>query len=174
MVTDTAQNELKPVSLKKAFIWAGILVGLDAFILNQGAIAGLVGLWMLFVSLPRTVFSKNPEQKNRRFARIAIFLGAVILVFGLNWANNQIARKRADTLVTAVKAFNQKYQRYPNKLDELVPEFIDHVPAAKYTLGDTKFYYLSGPGIHSLFYIAFPPFGRPTYNFEKDKKGYLD
>ena len=39
MVTNTAQKELKPVSLKKAFVWAGILVGLDAFILNQGAIA---------------------------------------------------------------------------------------------------------------------------------------
>ena len=174
MVTNTAQKELKPVSLKKAFVWAGILVGLDAFILNQGAIAALVGLWMLLVSLPRAVFTKIPEQKKRRFARIAIFLGAVILVFGLNWANNQIARKRADTLVTAIKAFNQKYQRYPNKLDELVPEFIEYVPNAKYTFLFPKFTYLSSPEYHSLFYVAMPPFGRPTYNFEKDKRGYLD
>lgn len=107
LVTVAAQKEAKPVSLKRAFVWAGVLVGIDAFILNQGAISALVGLWMLFVSLPRAVFTKIPKQRNRRFARIAIFLGAVILVFGLNWANNQIARKRADTLVIAIKAFDQ-------------------------------------------------------------------
>lgn len=174
MVTDTAQKEVKPVNLKKAFIWAGILVGIDAFVLNQGGISALVGLWMLFVSLPRAAFTKIPEQRNRRFALIAIFLGAVILVFGLNWTNNQIARKRADTLVTAIKAFDQKYQRYPNKLDDLVPEFIGHVPTAKYTFTFSRFYYLSSPEYHSLFYVALPPFGRPTYIFEKTKWGYLD
>lgn len=173
-MTDTGQKELKPVNLKKAFAWAAVLVAIDAFLLNQGGISALVGVWMLFVSLPRAAFTKNPEQKRHRFARAGIFLGAVMLVFGLNWANNQIARSRAETLITAIKAFNQKYQRYPNKLDELVPDFIDHVPNAKYTLGDTRFSYISEPGSHHLFYVAIPPFGRPTYSFEKDKWGYLD
>lgn len=173
-MTDTAIKELKPISIRKAFIWAGVLIAIDAFYLNQGGISALVGLWMLFVSLPRAVFTKNHEQKNRRFARIVILLGAVVLVFGLNWANNKIARNRAETLVTAIKAFNQKNQRYPDKLDELVPEFIDHVPTAKYTFIFNSFSYLSSSEFHSLFYVAFPPFGRPTYIFEKDKWGYLD
>lgn len=174
MATDTEQKQLKPVNLIKAFAWAGVLIGVDAFILNQGVISALVGVWMLLVSLPRAAFIKIPEQRNRRFARVTIFLGAVILVFGLNWANNQIARKRAENLVTAIKTFNQKNQRFPEKLDELVPEFIDHVPTAKYTLGDTRFYYLSSPEYHSLFYVAFPPFGRPTYSFEKGSWGFID
>lgn len=97
-----------------------------------------------------------------------------MLVFGLNWANNQIAKSRAETLVDAIKAFNQKHQRYPEKLDELVPEYIDHVPTAKYTLFFASFFYLSGHEFHSLFYVAMPPFGRPTYNFERDKWGYMD
>ena len=173
-MTDVTQNNLKPVSLKKAFAWAVVLVAVDAFIFNQGVISALIGLWTIFVSLPRAAFTKNPEQKRHRFARAGIFLGAVLLVFGLNWANNQVARNHAETLIAAIKAFNQKYQRYPNKLDELVPDFIDHVPTAKYTLGDTKFYYFSEPESHHLFYIAMPPFGRPTYSFEKDKWGSLD
>ncbi|MBI4938314.1 MAG: hypothetical protein HY846_08900 [Nitrosomonadales bacterium] len=158
----------------KNFAWAGVLIVFDAFIANQGVVATLVGLWMLFVSLPRAALSKNPEQKSRGYKRVAIFLGAVLLVFVLNWANNQIARSRAETLVTAIKAFNQKYQRYPEKLDELVPVFIDHIPDAKYTLIFSSFKYISGPEFHSIFYIALPPFGRPTYYFEGDKWGYLD
>lgn len=174
MAIDTAQKELKPVNLKKAFVWAGVLVALDAFLLNQGVLSALVGAWMLLVSLPRSAFNKSPEQRNRRFARIAIFLGAVMLVFGLNSANNQIARKRAETLITAIKAFKLKNQRYPEKLSELVPDFIKYLPTAKYTLSFNSFHYVSGPESHSLFYVEMPPFGRPTYSFERGSWGYLD
>lgn len=173
-MTDTAKKELKPINLKWVFVWAGILIAVDAFILNQGAISALFGLWVLLVSLPRAAFTKIPEQRNLRFKRVGIYLGAIILVFGLNWANNQIAKKRANTLVTAIKAYNQQNQKYPEKLVDLVPEFINHVPTAKYTLAFQSFVYISIPEYHSLFYVALPPFGRPTYNFEKGRWGYLD
>lgn len=146
----------------------------DAFIANQGGIAALVGLWMLFIALPTAVLIDEPERRQRSLARVAIFLGAVLLVFGLNWANNQIARHRAETLIAAIEAFVQKNDRFPEKLDELVPDFIDHVPSAKYTLAFSSFYYGSSPDSHSLSYVALPPFGRPIYNFETSNWWYLD
>ena len=173
-MTDSAQPEVQQISLRRASVWAVALVVVDAFFLNQGAIAAIVGLWMLFVSLPHAAFSRSPDQRRRRLARAAIFLGAVLLVFGLNWANNQIAKRRFETLITAIKAFKQERQRYPAKLDELVPEFLDHVPLAKYTLAFPSFWYIALPDDHSLFYVEFPPFGRPTYTFETDKRWYLD
>ena len=173
-MTDSTQREVKQISLTRTFAWAGAIVAVDAFLANQGVLSALVGLWMLLVSLPRAVFTKKPKQSRRRLARVAIFLGAVLLVFGLNWTNNQIARNRAETLVGAIKAFNQKNHRYPAKLDELVPDFIGHVPTAKYTLGFASFYYVSGPEYHSLSYVALPPFGRPTYSFERNRWGFLD
>lgn len=173
-MTDTTQNNSKPISLTKTWTWAGVLIAVDAFILNQGVLSALVGLWMLFVSLPRAVFNKEPEQRHRRFARVAIFLAAVLLVFGLNWANNQVAHQRAETLVVAIKAFNQQHQRYPERLDELVPEYIDHVPATKYTLGSPSFRYVSTPEDHSLFYVAMPPFGRRVYSFERNEWFSID
>jgi hypothetical protein len=165
---------MKRINLRRALIWAGVLVAVDVFLLNQGVISALVGLWMLFVSLPRAAFAKDLEQRRPRLVRVAIFVGAVLLVFGLNWANNQIARNRAETLIAAIKAFNQKNHRYPTTLDELAPGFIDHVPNAKYAYVSASFYYVSSPEHHSLFYMAFPPFGRPTYNFERNTWGYLD
>lgn len=164
---------MRLVNLKKSATWAAVLVVVDAFFLNLGINSALVGLWMLLVSLPRAVFTKQVEQRNPRLARVAIFLGAALLVFGLNWANNQIAQHRAETLIAAIEAFVQKNDRFPEKLDELVPEFIDHVPSAKYTLAFSSFYYESRPDSHSLFYVAIPPFGRSTYNFEMSNWWHL-
>jgi len=172
---DSVQYELKSISLTSASVWAVALIAVDAFFLNQGGLSAIVGLWMLFVSLPRAAFAKHREQRPRRLVRVAIFLGAVLLVFGLNWANNQIARRRFETLITAIKAFKHEHQRYPAKLDELVPDFLDHIPRAKYVLGDpAAFHYLTAPDYHSLFYVEFPPFGRPIFDFEKDRSWYLD
>jgi hypothetical protein len=103
-------------------------------------------------------------------------LGAILLVFASNAANNHLARSRAETLIAAIKAFNQQNQRFPTKLDELVPDFIDHVPVAKYILFPPFgcFYYMANPGSHSLMYTAMPPFGRPYYQFEEGKWKYMD
>jgi len=164
----------KPIDLRKSLIWAAVLLVVDAFVFNQGAISLLVGIWMLFAALPRALFTREPAVKRLRLARVGIFLVAVALVIVSIRANNQVARSRAETLIAAVKAFKQQKQRYPANLDELVPGFIDRVPAAKYTFWLNSFTYLASPEHHSLSYVGLPPFGRPIYNFERDRWGYLD
>lgn len=88
--------------------------------------------------------------------------------------NNRVAQARAETLIAAVKTFHVKNQRYPGSLEELVPDFIDQVPLAKYTLGSNKFQYTTSDSSTSLFYVQFPPFGRRTYSFTGNAWGYLD
>jgi hypothetical protein len=173
-MSDSAQSEAKPINFPRTFVWAGVLIVFDAFFANQGVISAVVGLWMLLVPLPVAVLTTNLEQRRRRVARVAVFLSAVAIVFGLNWINNQIAQSRAQTLIAAIKAFRQEHQRYPEKLDELVPEFVEGIPVAKYTLTFRKFYYVATPNYHGLSYVGLPPFGRPTFKFERDAWGYVD
>ena len=173
-MSDPAQPGAKPISLPKTCAWAGALVFFDAFFLNQGVISACIGLWMLLGALPRAAFHKDHAQRRRRLARVAIYLGAVALVLGLNWANNRLAQSRAEALIGAIKAYQQKHQRFPAKLDELVPEFVEQVPVAKYTLAFGGFYYVATPDYHGLFYVEMPPFGRPTYHFEQNAWGYVD
>ena len=161
-------------SLRKTIIFAVALVVIDALFLNQGTISALIGAVAVVVLLPRAAFTKDPALRSLRLAKAAIVLAAVLSVLGLNWANNKLARHRAESIIVAVEAFKQKHQRYPTTLDELVPELIAEVPAAKYAYISSKFYYLASPGSHVLFYVDIPPFGRPTYNFERQKWGYLD
>lgn len=151
------------------------LIIIDAFVFNQGVISGLIGTWMLLVALPRAVFfTKAPELKRYRLRRAAVFIGAAVLVFAYTFGNNQVAEKRAEALIVAVKSFKEKHHRYPAKLEELVPDFIDRVPAAKDTLLFNSFIYSSTPENHSLLYVAMPPFGRRVYSFERNEWFSLD
>jgi hypothetical protein len=167
------QSELKQPSLASAVVLAAALVAIDAFLLNQGVIAALVGVWMLFVALPRAAFGE-PAVRRARLMRVAVFLAAALLVFGLNWINNTIARTRAETLIDAISAFKQTNQRYPRDLGELVPGFLDRVPNAKYTFGHAAFDYIAADENAALMYVAFPPFYRPTYQFKSGRWEILD
>jgi hypothetical protein len=97
-----------------------------------------------------------------------------MLVFGLNWANNRVARSRAEVLIAAVKAYHVTHQRYPPALDDLVPAFVQRIPPPKYIVGSNKFRYIPHEPDPALMYVAAPPFGRPLYSFTRDRWNYLD
>jgi hypothetical protein len=174
MPTEQSDN-FSPPSLKRALILGALLILLDAFVVNQGAIAALVGLWLLVVSLPRTFLTKKFKGvRGPRLRNITIYGAAVLLVFALNAANNGIAQNRAEAMVSAVKAYHAENQRYPNTLEELVPGFLERVPLAKYTFSFNEFEYSTSEKDTFLFYVEFPPFGRPTFDFGRNEWDYLD
>ena len=174
-MTSEQSSQAAVPSLPRALVLSALLLLIDAFIFNQGVLALLVGLWLLFVSLPRTFLAgKFRAVRRERIRNLAVYFVAVVLVFVFNAANNSLARARAEVLISAVKSFHAKNQRYPKSLEELVPDFIDGVPLAKYTLGLNKFWYGTSADSTFLFYVEVPPFGRPTYSFTRNEWGYLD
>ncbi len=164
----------KETTIRQAVLAGALLIFVDAFLLNQGVFAFLVGAGLLVIGLPLALLKKPPPSRMRRLRNLAIYMAAVALVFVLNALNNRLAASRAGVIISSVKAFHAKNGRYPESLNNLTPEFLDHVPLAKYTLGQNTFYYHVNNGDAVLFYVAFPPFGRPTYRFADDKWGYLD
>jgi hypothetical protein len=158
-------------------IAAGIFV-FDAFFLNQGAVAIFVILLTLFVFLPRALWGLRTSRALylERLTRAGIYLLAAAAVFVANVLQNRMADHRAIELGNACLAYHAKYQHYPQRLQELVPEFLSSVPPAKYTLGGGSFFYsaaLSGKE-PMLYYEALPPFGRRFYHMETGGWGYLD
>lgn len=134
----------------------------------------LVGLGLLLVSLPRTYLRKFASVRSKRLRNLGIYLSAVVLVFGLNALNNRLAQSRADFLITAVNLFYSENQGYPQSLEQLVPRYIKEVPLAKYTLVFNQFRYARSETDTYLYYMDLPPFGRPTYSFQKAEWLYLD
>lgn len=160
---------------RRALMLGSLLIVLDAFYLNQGGIALFVGLWLLVISLPRTFLVKRfVTIRRQRLRNITIYLAAVIMVFAFNGANNTIAKRRAEVLISAVKAFHAKNRQYPEALENLVPYYIQQVPLAKYTLMFNQFSYSASGQDATLLYFEVPPFGRPTYSFARNKWTYLD
>jgi len=164
----------KNFSLVGAISKGLLLIFFDAFYLNQGGIALITGLWVLLIRLPLAVKKKNPAIRVQHLQNVSIYILAVILVFTFNSLNNVLARKRAEILISAVYTFEAKQRRYPQSLEELVPIFIKKVPLAKYTLNQNQFYYQVPDSKASLFYVEFPPFGRPIYLFNTHQWDYLD
>jgi hypothetical protein len=160
--------------LPRVLLIATLLIVVDAFLMNQGVISVFVGITLLLVGVPRALLPRFSAVRSRRLANIAVYLGAVVLVLVLNGVNNGIAASRGEGLVSAVKAFHAKYRQYPESLDSLVPEFIEGVPRAKYTLQYGAFTYIRTERGALLYYVESPPFGRPTYDFNSGRWGDLD
>ena len=160
-------------SRRRVVSLAVLLVFVDAFCLNQGGIAGITGIVQL-VRLRRIFREKVAAVRRNRLRNWAIYMTAVVLVVVLNITNNKIAQRRANALVSAVKAYHSKYQRYPGSLNELVPEFAQRIPRAKYTLLFSFFWYKTDEGNAILFYMTVPPFKHRTYSFAHDQWIYLD
>ena len=81
----------------------------------------------------------------------------------------------AAQVIEACRAYQARHGKLPDRLQELVPEFLPAVPPAKYTLSYGEFTYLtSGDQSHTLMYVALPPFGRRLYHFEETRWSQLD
>lgn len=148
-----------------------LLVVLD----EQGVIAGLVGLLLLTVYLPRSFMQRFQPCRRERLIRFGIYMAAVLVVFGLRMFNTSLAQQRAHAIIRAVDAYKLKTGGYPDRLEQLVPAYLPKVPhKAKLTMMDAGFRYSSRDGSHSLSYVSLPPFGRRIYTFETASWDRLD
>ncbi len=166
--------EVQAPSIARAVILSLLLILIDAIWLNQGALAFVVGLLLLFVGLPRSLLRKFAPTRPQRLRNLGIYLSSVILVFGLNALNNQIAQSRAVMLVSAVKNFYSENQHYPESLNNLVPRYVAQIPSAKYTLAFNQFRYVNSERGAYLEYTKMPPFGRTSFSFNTDQWLYID
>jgi len=117
---------------------------------------------------------KNKPILKKRLAACGIYFLMSLLIFTSISLNNKIARSRAAMLIAACEKYKDKNNKYPENLSDLVPHFIKKIPVAKYTLTSNRFFYITSKDSHLLFYMAMPPFGRPTYSFEKQKWTDID
>ncbi len=163
------------IQLRKTIITASLLFIADAFVLNQFTIALfaiILGVPALIVKLFRA--RKDGERKKLLVSKAGIYALMVVLIIGANIFNNMIAERRAKDIIAACEQFKTKSGRYPEKLSELVPEFLSKVPSAKYSLTGSAFRYFARQDSHALMYEAVPPYGRKYYVLEKKVWEFVD
>lgn len=161
--------------MRRTVIIAIILFVLDAFVFNQGVLAFIT----IFIAVPiilikALVSRKDKPLLRKRLTACVIYFFVSVLILTSIAINNKIARSRAEMVIAACKKYKDRNKEYPETLTDLVPEFINKVPVAKYVFGSNEFYYIVSNGSHLLSYTAMPPFGKPIYNFESKRWAYID
>lgn len=161
----------KPAGLRAVLVLAGLLFVMDALMLNAAFLSRFVGMFQLVVGLP-LLFLKQ-EGRRQRIRNIGIFVGVLVVVVVMVKVNAYIAPLHADRLIEAIESYRAETGVYPRKLDDLVPNFIDHVPYAQYTLGGTFLYTCGGTAKPPMLWYNPHGMDHRIYRFKTKDWGYL-
>jgi hypothetical protein len=147
--------------MRNHLVFAALLVVEGAVVgSGLGAVALLAGAALL------TIYFANRKKHRETLILAAIYVLVGIASFAVIQINWRIAEARSKPVIAACKQFHSKYRRYPDALNELVPEFISAVPHAGYTLISRRFYYFpSRPAIE--FAVMFH--GVASYDLQTNK-----
>lgn len=155
---------------------AAALYILDALLLNQGIVSLIVGTLALAVGLPWcawTVFTDRSRLPAR--ARAVILLALVpAAVLGTNHLNESLARRRAEGVIAACDRYKARHGRFPEKLSQLVPEFLPKLKRPKLGLFPSRFQYFASDSRHRLQWTSVPPFLKTYYVLEEQRWGEMD
>jgi len=147
----------------------------DAFVFGQAVISVILCFTSVLYFLPRAVAARRDAARFKlRLYKVAITFIVGLAALGVIVYGNVIARERAELLIVTVEQFYGKHGRYPERLEEVAPEFISAIPRAKYVMIFDEFRYSASGSRHWLMYVEVPPFGRRTYTFEDHKWTYVD
>ncbi len=143
----------------------------------------ILSLFVLLLSLPCLLiaaivclFRRFRNSAFKVMACIGILFLGILAVGVTNHIRNNLTERRAVKLGEACLAYHAKYNRYPEHLDDLVPEFISSVPAARIGIfGEDDFSYAPHETSEPfIYYECLPPFGHCYYYVESRCWTFLD
>ncbi|MFH1136326.1 MAG: hypothetical protein V1816_09625 [Pseudomonadota bacterium] len=169
MEKNTARWKAKPYLLTAA---AAIIV--DGFVLNS-VIVSLVLLLALPFLLIRALWAvKRPPVLKKRLLGAGVLLMAIIICLGAIQLNAAAGRAGAESIIAACEKFRTDHGRYPDKLEDLTPAYLERIPRPNYTILLNRYFYLARPDRHWIFFAIMPPFGRAVYSLEEKEWSYPD
>ena len=174
----TSDQQKGTPGVTRTAVVLGVLFLLDVGYSGQGLFSLFVTVVGLAVMTAGALWSV--ARGAAPLARSRALRGVAYLVLGVaTFATMRFHAFTAEThsarVIEACRAFEVRYGALPDRLDQLVPEFLPAVPRAKYTVAWGTFtYFSSGEKSHTLMYVALPPFGRRVYHFEADRWTQVD
>lgn len=160
--------------LRRTALIAGAIFLFDGLIASQGVLSLITLVIVFVVFLPRLYLARTDTDlfilRAKKTLFFALAAAAALLCVRFNM---HLAQRRADALIAACESYQKDNQRYPERLEDLVPRFIAEIPRAKLTLGRSDYFYRAG-ATHTLGWTTMPPFGRRYYVLEEKRWGQSD
>jgi hypothetical protein len=164
--------------MKRTAIALSLLFAFDLGYAGQGLFSLLVssgGVLLLAAGAIRSALGGAAPLARSRAMRAALYLALGVAAFGTAGFHRATGEAHAARVIDACAAFEARHGALPNRLQDLVPDFLPAVPRARFTLAYADFVYSAAPNRdHTLMYVTLPPFGRRIYHFERRQWSQLD
>jgi hypothetical protein len=164
--------------VKRTAIALAVLFVLDLGYAGQGMyslLVAVIGFSLLTAGAVWSAARGAAPRARSRALRASLYLMLGVAAFATTRFHQATAEAHAARVIDACRAFDARHGKLPNRLVDLVPEFLPAVPRAKFTLAYGQFEYSAfDEHRHTLMYVAFPPFGRRIYHFEGARWSQLD
>ena len=170
-ITEGEVKSFRRPSVLSALVAASILFVMDALIGNVVLLCLLMGIYQVVVELPLSFLKRNGPTRRQSLRNIAVYLGALLLAIVMVKVNAYVAPLHAHQIIDAIESYHAANGVYPKELDDLVPQFIDHVPCAQYTFGGF-FYYMRGGTIEAPIFF-YNPHGMDHHGYDFKTKRWF-
>ena len=163
-----AAKSKPPPSIKRSVIWAAGFYIWDVLIFGLPVI-GLGLSFLAFVSYGLFALVRKAKQEREMARRYAwkglIFLVTVAAILGSHNLNLKMGASNADRIIDAVETFYMDQNRFPEKLEELVPVYLERIPRAAVRFNANEYRYWDEGGRYQLLWVKVPPYLRAVYDF---------
>ena len=171
-----------PGSAEKSFKFKKIAIIAFCLMIFDTLIFGIpsLGLIVLFLSVCASGLSAFIFLfRNKKYAKLyaikaAIYLIALLGIFGIFEFNSQMGQKNAEAIIKAINTYYADTGVYPENLNQLIPIYLENIPGCAYRLMESEFRYFSDQGDPNLLWAVAPPFGRRIYYFKNAQWRTLD
>ena len=159
-------------AIRRSVVAAAVLLAWD------GALYGSFVMSMIFCPIWFLVSLLKNAIERPGWGLALVRIGIPALTLGLVRANNVVQLGVADANARRVVAACEEYYaangRFPKDLDELVPQYLNAVPFAKYCLGPPGRFAYYNVGTPMLVWQVVPPYYRRIYDSHTRSWSYLD
>lgn len=160
-------------ALRGSLICMFVIVLYDVALTGSYVFAVLVcPIWFLVAVILEFV---QPPTWKVAIAQVLMPIVTLAIVLANSSLQGRIARANSERLIKVCERYRADHGDYPERLDQLVPDYVSAVPRAKYCCAFGAFSYWNFEGPNAFFWwVELPPYGRRTYDLDSKKWGYID
>jgi hypothetical protein len=170
------KKKKRPRHFVWTFVVCAVLYFLDALFIGLPSLGTFLCVVFMITNFVAFLWRRKGERAivmKHGIRSLALCL-TVFAILSTFMFNRHLGHVNARLIIKAVEDYRSEQGKYPERLEDLVPQYFSKVPRAAIRFNGTKYTYYHHKDSHRLMWAEAPPFGRRTYHFETKKWSYID
>jgi ABC-type multidrug transport system fused ATPase/permease subunit len=170
------KKKKRPRHLLWTLVVCAGLYFLDALLIGLPSLGTFLSVVFMLTNLVAFLWQRRGERAMvmKYGIRSLAFCLTVFAILSTFMFNRHMGQVNARRIIEAVEDYRSEQGKYPERLEDLVPQYFSKVPRAAIRFTSAEYYYLRHKDHHGLMWTVVPPFGRRTYRFETKEWSIID